>query len=438
MKLIIENYKNITHLEINVVNNKVLLLGSNGVGKSNVLEAIYKGHWWMEDSDQTFDGSYLLNLDISHSLNDYYPHASLLNSFFPNRRRDLPSQIISFLNEAYNDIQRPLLKERIKSAVESLKYSAQNKVFDPSSLAIIRLVLLHKLYKQAKEENRKFIILIDNPELYCHPLLVDEIASVLLNLQKEGSLIIASTHDDHFISLMFSNFGEIVKLTKNAQSNVEAFTLDIQATVREISEFYSSQVYLTHSFSNASNVDSAIMQLLEGNNIESFLITTFRDRIITAYFSECVVLGEGASEDVLFDYITSEVNPTWIQEYLVGFISCLGKSTMPLYFITLKHLGVKVLCMFDYDRPDNPVHRAYFDAFLAYHRDNRDMFRYYYLRPDLENYLNMLPENRLVSLIKPVNIFNFTYLHKEDNPALDQLIETIHEHVKSLCQRKGN
>ncbi|MBR0136841.1 MAG: AAA family ATPase, partial [Erysipelotrichaceae bacterium] len=70
MKIIIENFKNITHLELNIVNNKAILLGANGVGKSNVLEAIYKGHWWMKDSKKSFDACYLLNLDVEHSLND--------------------------------------------------------------------------------------------------------------------------------------------------------------------------------------------------------------------------------------------------------------------------------------------------------------------------------------------------------------------------------
>lgn len=436
MKLVIENYKNITHLEINVVNNKVILLGSNGVGKSNVLEAIYKGNWWMEDCADIFDSTYLLNLDITHSLKDYYPHANLLESFFPNRRRDLSTQIISFLEESYKDIHRPLLRERIKSAVESLKYSAQNKVFDPSSLAIIRLVLLHKLYEQVREEKKRFIILVDNPELYCHPSMIEEITSVLLNLQKAGCLLVISTHSEQVISRLFTNFAELVRLTKNSEGNVESFVLDTEAVIKEIREFYGSDQYLTRNFSNQAAEDYGIVQLLEGSNIESFLITSFRDHIIPAYFSQCVVLGEGASEDVLFDYIRSEINPNWVSEYLVGFMSCLGKSTMPLYFITLKHLGAKVVCMFDYDRQTNPVHRAYFDAFMRYHRENKEWFRYHYLRPDLENYLNMLPEDRLVSLLKPVNIFNFTYLHSEDNLALDELIDIIRDNVRQLCDNK--
>ena len=40
-KIVIENYRNIPYLEIRPKENGLVLEGKNGVGKSNVLEAIY-------------------------------------------------------------------------------------------------------------------------------------------------------------------------------------------------------------------------------------------------------------------------------------------------------------------------------------------------------------------------------------------------------------
>ena len=41
MKITIDSYKNIHDLTIPVVNNKLILLGANGVGKTNTLEAVF-------------------------------------------------------------------------------------------------------------------------------------------------------------------------------------------------------------------------------------------------------------------------------------------------------------------------------------------------------------------------------------------------------------
>ena len=426
MKIVIRNHKNIDTIVLPVsATGKMILLGNNGVGKSNILEAIYNGNCTYEDQDISYDGSYLFSGDLYRGQEELFPNENMLKqAFMSAEEKTLEENLLAFLEDSYHRSNRPFMKKMIADALDTLKYVRINGHFDPSPMAITRLILLNKLYQNCLARSQRYIIMVDSPEMFASPLLIDEISSTLNQLQKAGCLIIISTHSDRIISRMFTRFDEIIKILKRSDGKVEAQIVDIDRIISNIKDFYASDEYLVHSFSKSTHIDQAIMDLLE-NDIESYLITAFRDHIITAFFSNIVILGEGSSEDVLFDYIYTVVHPDWISEKQVGFISCMGKSTMPLYFIFLNGIGVRTLVIYDYDNLKNEVHRAYYDAFNQYHFSNRRMFRSYFLKPDLEGFLNIDGETRIPSLIKPVNIFNSTFLQNQENPAMTELLNLL-------------
>ena len=427
MQIKIDSYKNIKDLRITIPDSKLLiLLGSNGVGKTNTLEAISLGLYNF-DNDTRYDSTYLLSLDAltNHDVN--YPHQKEIREIIGDSPDDFQNSLLNYLEKAHQEIQKPLLRQYINDALTSLSYSITNNKFDPSTLAITRLVILHRLYQTAQKENKKYIILVDSPELFAHPLLMDEITTILSQLREIGCLIILSTHSNYVISKMFTSFLEIVKLDKDPEGLVVAQCVDMEKIKKEIKLFYDSDENLKHSFSRSSHYDEGLLTLLD-KDIEAYLITAFRDHIITAYFSKVVVLGEGASENVLFDYIENEIHPNWIREHQVGFITCMGKSTMPLYFIFLNQLGVKTFVLYDYDNQDNVVHKAYKEGFDNYYQSHKSLFGSYYLKPDLEGYLN-IDFTKVQSIIKPVHIFNYTFLQKTENHALTELLDVIEDNI---------
>ena len=434
MKIRIDSYKNIHDLTIPVVNNKLILLGANGVGKTNTLDAVFFNKCAFEDAPYEYDRRFLLSMNVLENADEYYPNSRLMHELFPNITMENAQEVMmNFLEKVYLRLERPALRKLVRDALETLKYAIEAKRFDPSPLAITRLVILNKIYDNAVRNNTHHIILVDTPELYAHPLLMDEIVSLLLALQQAGCLIIVSTHSEHVVSRFFTRFEEIVKLEKTAEGQMIANIINMQVIMERIREFYDQDEYLKHNFSRSSHMDEGLVKLLD-NDLESYLITAFRDHIINIFFSQSMILGEGASEDVLFDYIENIINPTWVNEYQVGFINCMGKSTMPLYFIFLNSINVRTFVMYDLDNEQNPVHAAYHRCFDEYHFKHRHLFASYYLAPDLERYLNFNNGERIESIIKPVNIFNYTFLREKENPQVRKLIDIMEENIRKMIE----
>ena len=431
MKIRIDSYKNIHNLTIPVYDNKLILLGANGVGKTNTLEAVFYNKCVIEDAPCEYAKRYLLSMEML-SGDDYFPNANILRKIFPDINLDnLRSKLLQFLEEAYDQLHRHLMKKLVQDALETLTYCITNKQFDPSPLAITRLIILKWIHRESLRTNNKYIVMVDSPELYAHPMLMNEITNCLLDLAKRGCLVIITTHNEHIIGRFFTRFDEIVKIVKDEHNNVDIIRADMEEIKKNIRDFYRRNEYLTHSFSRMTHLDDGLVQLLD-EEIESYLITAFRDHILTVYFAETMVLGEGASEDVLFDYINNVIQPQWIADNRTGFMNCMGKSTMPLYFIFLNYLKVKVLVLYDLDNMDNLVHAAYRRCFDDYHFEHPDLFASYYLSPDLERYLNMNNGQRIRSLVKPVNIFSYTYMRKEVNPRVTELIDIMELNIQRM------
>ena len=436
MKIFIEDYKNIKNLTLSINSGLLMLLGSNGVGKTNILEAISYGNCIYGDIGQFYSGPYFLSLSPDEEITDYYPNARLLKDLFPEvETENLHEAMRSYLEYIYEKSDRPLLKKLVRDAADSLHYAQINRKYDPSTLAIIRLVVLNKIYESVKKSGVPAIILIDTPELHAHQLLQNAITATINSLRESGCTIILSTHSQYIVSKIFTSFDQLCRLNKLDDGQVTITMVDMEKISNDIQAFYAADEYLVHNFSRAEHIEQGLHRLLS-EDLEGYLITAFRDYIITAFFSKVVVIGEGSSEDVLFDYIENVLRPNWILEYEIGFIHGWGKSTLPLFFIFLNNIGVRVLVLYDYDNDNNPVHVAYRNAFNRYHFDNPALFASYYLKPDLEGYLNMSEEDeRIPSLIKPVNVYNYTFLSNGKNEKLNKLLGVMKENIERMFKK---
>ncbi|MBQ4251590.1 MAG: hypothetical protein II704_00935, partial [Erysipelotrichaceae bacterium] len=115
-----------------------------------------------------------------------------------------------------------------------------------------------------------------------------------------------------------------------------------------------------------------------------------------------------------------------------------GKSTLPLYFIFMNAMGVSTFVIYDYDNSQNAVHNAYRETFELYHRENRSLYREYYLKPDLEGFLNVkgTEGKRIDSLLKPLYIFDYTFLNDGNTARIEELMQIMEKNARILIERK--
>ena len=113
-------------------------------------------------------------------------------------------------------------------------------------------------------------------------------------------------------------------------------------------------------------------------------------------------------------------------------MNCMGKSTMPLYFVFLNYLNVRTLVIYDLDNTNNLVHAAYRKCFDDYHFEHPSLFASYYLSPDLERYLDIDNGQRIRSLVKPLNVFNYTYMQEEVNPRVNELVDIMELNIQRM------
>ncbi len=364
---------------IRIHDGLLIAVGNHGVGKTNLLASIVDGRCKIV-SNHTYR-----TVPLLLSAYDKEVFIELLDTI---------DDFSSFINNENDIFNKEMVLQRIPT--KEVLLSKQSPYF----LAYRRLVILQLLLKS----EGKYAIVIDEPELFAHPLIVRDICSLLLQLQKKGNLIIMATNSETIVSKMFVDIEQVVRLEEKRgiiQVNAEQLIKDVQ-------DFYYQDIYLTRRFSQASQIDIGLQNILS-NYVRIYLSSIFNKQMYAIMHSDCVILGEGSSEDVLFDYIDQVLQPKWMREYRVHYMGCLGKSSMPFYFLFLNHLQIKKVCLFDKDNEQNRVHAAYAQSFKNYEQSHKSLFAKMILDPNLEHVLDIVPEYTLMSIEKPINIYHHTF-----------------------------
>ena len=236
-----------------------------------------------------------------------------------------------------------------------------------------------------------------------------------------------ATNSETVVSKLFVDIEQIIRLEEN-NTIIQA---DAEVLIQSIKDFYNQDVYLLRRFSASNQLDEGLNNILN-NYIRIYLSSVFTKQIFNIMHADCVILGEGSSEDVFFDYIDQIISPKWMRENRVHFMGCLGKSTMPFYFIFLNHLRIRVVSLFDADKDSNLVHDAYAKAFKKYENEQRKLFARLVLNPDLEHVLQIVPNYKLQSLEKPINIYYHTFVTNNVCAKVNEIADLIYMLFKNM------
>lgn len=429
MNLTVRNFRNIKECKFNIIDNTLILVGKNGVGKSNVLEAIKRKNYTISNSNSYDD---IVYIDAELSINDDINLATdqiftqLVNILYDGLDEDIKFQ--KLLDEVNNVLkENDYLNKRQMNDIED--ENIKQKFFRScSELAsgFKRRLLYKLLYNIAIEAvDKKLIIMVDSPELYAHPSMVRMFCNELKFLADKGHLVIVTTHNASVVETLSTDIRQIAKLTLEEQM-LQTYQVDIEEYTSKIRSFYNNKniYYLPNG-----KVNIALVHIIQ-DNLESFCKSFLREGALKVLFADYIILGEGSSEEVLFNYIFTRSEYDVMMKYSknnVDYISGFGKFYLPFYFILGNLYNVKIVCMFDIDNLDNRSHKAFYKAFSNYEIENKDKFVTIMLDPDLEHELDIKQSKHRVE--KPLHIFNEVY-YRHNN--IDKIVEMIENALNIL------
>ena len=397
----------------------LMLVGEHKVGKTALLNSINDGKYEMYLSENFTTYSLFLK-------NQTQMNKDIVKRVFSADESKWEEELDGLLKETFSSQYYKSIKERI-SCISCLVIDSDIYV-----LSYQRLVMLALLTKLAKKE--KMIILIDEPEQFAHPLLVREICVLFRRLLDLGNILIMSTNSEIIVNRLFTDVEQVARL--ETVDNMQIINQPkAEEIVKKVQNFYSSRPFLRHRFSNSKQVDYGLSNVVD-NYTRIYLASVLRDEIFTIMFSKYMVLGEGSSEDVLFDYIEQVFHPDWSRDLMVNYLGCLGKGTMPFYFVFLNAIGIGTICMYDYDNDTNPVHVSYAEAFSEYEKENYYLFRKFVLEPDLERVLDIEPNYKLMPIEKPVNIFHETFITESVKAKVGEFVSLFESMIRDMERRK--
>lgn len=424
MNLRIENYRNLSNVEFEIFNNILVIVGGNSIGKTNVLDAINQDCYSLINQNHQYSERFMLSGDLvmsdSNSLICDETFKKLFNMTYHYNSEALSNDFYRVSDEIDLKLQSDFeyLSDNVK--ISPLDMSNVDKILQPYfqvdgnnvglniGVAQKRLAMFKMLKRLSVEQpDKKFILLVDEPELHAHPALIREFCLEMKKLAKLGHLIIITTHNEKVVEYATYDIRQVAKLSL-VKSKVNVIQVQLDEYVKRVREFYNHPdlTVLPNGKRNTS-----LYSILE-SGLAQFCKTILRDKTFKMLFCDVLLIGEGTSEEIIFDHIFKSVESEFMYlnnvDYIVGF----GKFYQPFYFILASLYNIKCVCMYDSDDITNRSHKAFHMAFQQYQIDHKSC-KMLELNPNLEEVLGIvMPKNRVE---KPLNIFDSLYKSKEDN-----------------------
>lgn len=390
----------------------LLIVGDHGAGKTAFLQAVL-------DGKSTISGPARTIFDLSIANRSAGKEAIVQTVW----KEDAEAEFAAFLRQSFTAGEQRHIARHIHCLADLYRPGMHQ------AMGIQRWILLKLLVRISKD--LPCLVVIDEPELFMHPFLIRECCVLLRQMQQQNGAVIVASNSQQVISDLFEDIEQVVRLEPDGivQADAEAIAQQIQA-------FYHQDDMLLRRFSQAGQKDAGMINVVS-HYTRSYLSSVFKDHIFNVMFSRCIILGEGSSEGVLFDYMEHAIHAAWTREERVNYMSCLGKGTMPFYFIFLNAIGVRCICMYDYDNDTNPVHTAYAKAFMRYEQAHPDQFMKFALQPDLEGVLRIDPPYKLMAVEKPVHVFQCSFVTNQVKAKVEELLGVLESMVRRMNDKEA-
>lgn len=257
---------------------------------------------------------------------------TFFTEFAPNSQSNLEIDFKPFTPANYFKTLQILAKEK----------SLGNKDIDVDELGegsrnLILLALLRSYAKNFKDTaEMNGILALEEPELFLHPHARRHLFYILREMASNGMQIILSTHSSSFIDTeFFDEIGRVEKVMGEGQN--ESTELTICSKSELVSHCHRSGVPV-----EKCNVD----------NITEYYKTTSNPRLNEAFFSRCLILVEGETEELCFPELLRHKGID-CDALGISVVSVQGKNQLPKYWRLYSAFRIPIIVVFDNDNTEN-------------------------------------------------------------------------------------
>ena len=244
------------------------------------------------------------------------------------------------------DFIAPNPKRTIKSLVSIAQDDGKKKMGSGQRM--------HLLLKLAAKSSKDFILL-DEPEKYSHPSLLNGTAKAINDLVAAGKDVHIATHSPKLVSMLDFDLGDI-RLINDSSHDLKTIPFDDAGA----------------GGSSKGNVgsmqDKFKRYYMSGNSIKDCVAKRHGRAFIAALFTRKVFLCEGANDE-LFINASLQQHGGFYDDYVI--FKVWGKSNLPVFIELFERLGIDLVAMLDVDDESkephsklNPVIRSYSDTGL--------------------------------------------------------------------------
>ena len=244
------------------------------------------------------------------------------------------------------DFIAPNPKRTIKSLVSIAQDDVKKKMGSGQRM--------HLLLKLAAKSSKDFILL-DEPEKYSHPSLLNGTAKAINDLVAAGKDVHIATHSPKLVSMLDFDLGDI-RLINDSSHDLKTIPFDDAVAAA------SSKVNV------GSMQDKFKRYYMSGNSIKDCVAKRHGRAFIEALFTRKVFLCEGANDE-LFINASLQQHGGFYDDYVI--FKVWGKSNLPVFIELFERLGIDLVAMLDVDDESkephsklNPVIRSYSETGL--------------------------------------------------------------------------
>lgn len=230
-----------------------------------------------------------------------------INDFFPGLKIKLHFEIPDISNIFKNGTIK-VFENEIGRNLSCYGHGAQRSV---------QMALIRKLAEINTEQTSvTTLLLIDEPELYLHPMAIEQLRAALKNLSHNGYQVIFSTHSAQMITADDAINTLLVRKPSTATICLPRF----HDAVNNLPDT-TSQRELLFSLTNSSKI----------------------------LFSEKVLLVEGTTENRLLPYIFEKISTKTLGQHKIALVSIGGTGNIKKALSVLSEIGIPVKVIVDLD-----------------------------------------------------------------------------------------